>query len=385
MASKQNSPLSTVDLSTGLQRHADMAIDAAALPMLMGNAFFAELVQRAGVGMLAAAAADQIQLGAWVSPLSRSRDEDADRRTASGGRAVGSSLRDIGWDERREQDEFAPRHDDKTLFFDEGAGARPEIDHDHGFLDDGSHNVDETLKEEPGAQDYALLAACVAAVESAELLRPDLVDATAAVRHYLDGGGATREPELERFFAQDTAGKIILNSIIEDAQIGAESVHAEKMYANPESPDTSPMDLQMHSWKPVVVGSDARFPYPATENWQKAIGGFSIWANANLSATVDENDWTRTVQLSVAIEMEDMYNFNPGQNDIATGVPDAVFGRLQVVGLGHEFLQVGTAQRELSFTRAIARPECDPDKPDTIGGGEDGPRRPEGARPYPHT
>ncbi len=168
-----------------------------------------------------------------------------------------------------EQDEFDPRHDDKDMFFDPGAGDRPEIGHDHGFWDDGSGAVDESLKEEPGAADYALLAA----VESAELLRPDLVDATAAVRHYLDGGGATRDPDLERFFAADNAGKTILESIVNDAHIGAEGTHAESMYADPANPDLSSMNLQMHTWKPVVVGSDARFPYPATENWQKAIAG----------------------------------------------------------------------------------------------------------------
>ncbi len=100
-------------------------------------------------------------------------------------------------------------------------------------------------------------------------------------------------------------------------------------------------------------------------------------------ASVNESDWTRSIDLRLHIEMEEMYNFNPGQNDIATGVPDAVFGRLQVVGLGHEFRQIGTVEREISFTRAMDARECDPDRPDTIGGGEDPSRTPDGARPYP--
>ena len=242
------------------------------------------------------------------------------------------------------------------------------------------------MKEEPGVSDYTLLAACVAAVESAELLRPDLVDATAAVRHYLDGGGAQRDPQLERFFAQDNAGAVILKSVLDDATIGAQEVHGAAMYKDPDNPDFSAMSLQMHAWKPVVVGSDARFPYPATENWQKAIGGFSIWATGNISASVDEAKGMRTIDMEIHIEMEDMYNFNPGQNDISTGVPDAVFGRLQVVGLGHEFKQLGSADRQISITRAIRGPgECDPDRPDTIGGGDGPARGPDGARPYPHT
>ena len=125
-------------------------------------------------------------------------------------------------------------------------------------------------------------------------------------------------------------------------------------------------------------------PYPATENWRKAIGGFSIWATGNISASVDEAKGMRTIDMEIHIDMEDMYNFNPGQNHISTGVLNAVFGRLQIVGFGHEFKQEDAADRQISITRAIrALGECDPDRPDTIGGG-DGQRAARTARAYPH-
>jgi hypothetical protein len=95
---------------------------------------------------------------------------------------------------------------------------------------------------------------------------------------------------------------------------------------------------------------DFSYPYPATENWQKAIGGHALWVSAE--ATVDSNPATgrRTVEIAVTLRAEDMYNFNPGGADIASSTSDAENGRFEIVGLGTEFLQTGTVTRKVTFT-----------------------------------
>ena len=55
------------------------------------------------------------------------------------------------------------------------------------------------------------------------------------------------------------------------------------------------------------------------------------------------------------VNFEDRYNFNPGQNDIATGVPDSERGVLEETGLAQQFDQVGQAR--LNTTWTIGKPE----------------------------
>lgn len=45
--------------------------------------------------------------------------------------------------------------------------------------------------------------------------------------------------------------------------------------------------------------------------------------------------------MRITIMGEDRYNFNPGQQDIATGIPDSDNGRFEITGLGHQFTQTG--------------------------------------------
>jgi hypothetical protein len=57
----------------------------------------------------------------------------------------------------------------------------------------------------------------------------------------------------------------------------------------------------------------------------------------------------------MVIHMEDMYNFNPGNDDIETGIADEANGRFEVTGLGHEFLNEGSLTRPLQFDSSLAR------------------------------
>lgn len=191
----------------------------------------------------------------------------------------------------------------------------PEIQHDHSFLDDGNGNIDESKREDPTWSDYASLALWTAKLEAAE-------------RH--DG----------------------------------------MIQGQPVEPGRSSFRMRTD---PVGVGNDGRYPYPATENWQKAIGAHTIWLEMDVDVEiyqvsrtnppgVDPNGpplctpegdtvitYGRRFSISLTLHMEDMYNFNPGAADIATGTPDSANGRFEITGLGNDYLNRGSLTRDLAF------------------------------------
>jgi hypothetical protein len=64
-------------------------------------------------------------------------------------------------------------------------GEATEPHDDHGSLDDGSHNIDESKLEEATLGDDVERAKWTAMLEAAARLHPDLIDGTAAYRHVL--------------------------------------------------------------------------------------------------------------------------------------------------------------------------------------------------------
>ncbi|HEU4325753.1 MAG TPA: hypothetical protein VFS21_21615 [Roseiflexaceae bacterium] len=227
----------------------------------------------------------------------------------------------------------------------------PSMRHDHGFLDDGHGNIDESKREEAGWGDHIERMKWIAKLEAAELLRPDLVDGTSAYRHFLFGNGAQRHFEYERFIANDSSGATVLASAIEDAKNAVRDRHNQILQSSGDAPPaSSTIDLQT---PPMGVGNDGRYPYPATENWQKAIGAHQIWIEAHFTVSVDQENQTRSFQGTMTIHVEDMYNFNPGAADIASGTPDAANGRFEVTGLGHEYLNTSEVTRSIAFEEAL--------------------------------
>ena len=234
----------------------------------------------------------------------------------------------------------------------------PAIRHDHGHMQGPDGNFDPSKHEDPTIGDRVELMKWIAKLEAAELLRPDLVDGTSAYRHFLQGNGATRDIRYPRFIANDAAGAQVLQSAMADARDAAIRRHDSDLGATPE-PGTRSYHIRTDAIG--VGGGDARYPYPSTENWQKAIGAHSIWIEANVTVTVRAPEGTppnscpaggyeRHFQIEMTIHAEDMYNFNPGAADIATGTPDSANGRFEITGLGHEYLNRGTYARSFQFT-----------------------------------
>ncbi|WP_428266362.1 hypothetical protein [Haliangium sp.] len=285
----------------------------------------------------------------------------------------------------------------------------PEIRHDHGHLDDGSGNLDESLREDPTWSDRLERLKWIAKLEAAELLRPDLVDGTSAYRHFLFGGGATRDIEYGRFLENDSSGQTVLESALEDTRQAALERHDQDLAG--ATPTEGTQQYRIRTGTMSVTSGDARYPYPATENWQKAIGAHTIWIEADVTVTVtrlrdpaselpagvpEEGEasssesgpatYMRSFDIQMTIHAEDMYNFNPGAADIATGTPDSANGRFEITGLGHEYLNRGTYSQSFEFEATmdpVDSPQHNAGPSDPGRGSRSG--RPADRRAYPTT
>jgi hypothetical protein len=212
-----------------------------------------------------------------------------------------------------------------------GAPIRPKsIVFDNGFLD-------KFKPRAPTLTDYAALAKWRLKVEAAETLRPDLEEGCKAYKHFLDGNGSNRIFSYEMYVLNDEAGRITLSNAMLDIQDGAEVVWEG---------DKNRKKFNITSGQ-ISCGSDALFPYPRTENWQKAIGGHVIWLSG--SVVVKEISGETWFELDMTLHAEDRYNFNPGQADIATGIPDSDNGTFEITGLGKQYTQTATLRRVVKW------------------------------------
>lgn len=191
---------------------------------------------------------------------------------------------------------------------------------------------------------------------------------------------------------------------MEDAKKAAVDKHDGMSGGGPPKEGTSSFKLETGI---IPVGRDGRYPYPATENWQKAIGAHQIWLELDVTVEVtrEQTDppgvasgsapvctpqgdtvvtYLRTFDVDMTLHMEDMYNFNPGMADIATGTPDAENGRFEVTGLGQEYVNFSNLERSFTFdaSQVGANPgtttSVNPDRTPRTARAED-------SRPFPTT
>lgn len=232
-----------------------------------------------------------------------------------------------------------------------GPPTRPDITHDNGFLD-------QFDRRDPGAADYWALAQWRAKLEAGEAFRPDLADGLAAYRHFLDGEGEDRTFNYDRFVEGDDAGQQVLDNAIGDGQRAAALIYQRMLELDP-SLKGKPVSFDMTSGA-IQVGANPneykyadRYPYPTTENWQKAIGAHPIWTSAKVTVNPGEPP---DYSMKFTLHAEDRYNFNPGAADIATGAPDADNGRFEITGLAHQYTNYSTLDRDVTWKGDGAQP-----------------------------
>lgn len=235
---------------------------------------------------------------------------------------------------------FIPSTTDTGGVYKIGPPIRPLISHDPGF---SIHP-----KYEPGISDYIELFKWYSMLETAEALRPDLTDANAAYRHFHEGEGKARTFSYERYVNNDSSGRLTLRNAILEAQDAA-----IKLWRGNGQPN-------MFSFSGPVIPCGALssithpncsklFPYPATENWQKTIGAHKIWLSGDVRVKTKSRQPMPEFNLHLTLHVEDQYNFNPGAQDIGSGLPDNANGRFVVVGFAHGYLHTSKLTRVFTW------------------------------------
>ena len=237
-----------------------------------------------------------------------------------------------------------------------GAPRRPEIRHDNGFLGQFPRRNATWADRRSLAkwQGRLELAEAVQGVPGAP--KNDIPDALAAYRHFLKGRGAARTFSYERYVANDASGRTTLQSAILEAMAAAYTLHTS---AAPEGGTFSFTGSAIG-----CGGTNGSFPYPATENWQKAIGAHSIWISGDVVVKVPKPSGSKSsgptppgtpqFTLTLVVHAEDRYNFNPGAADIATGIPDDANGVFELTGLAKQYMNNATLTRRIAWSGAPA-------------------------------
>lgn len=222
-----------------------------------------------------------------------------------------------------------------------GTAKRPDIKHDNGFLDSYPRREPTSADHIAYAYWVAKLRAAEAACQEQEKITLDrcgeekLIDATKMYRHFLFGGGSDVHYDYNKYLDNDASGKKSKINIIKDFKENAEIIGLDRTSFSVTS-------------EAYALGSSNTFPYPTTENWQKAIGGHSVWVSGDVEININNNGKV-TYHAKVTFHAEDMYNFNPGAKDIKTGTPDDANGRFETSGLAHQFMTYGTATFQLEW------------------------------------
>jgi hypothetical protein len=155
-----------------------------------------------------------------------------------------------------------------------------------------------------------------------------LSDALAAYEHYWDNSGTDFTADFAKGYDDDPSIRYDVDNEIKVAQAAAEGIYAK----------TGDPAFQMTSF-----GHQA-FKYPTTEDWQKTLGQYVIWAGGDV--TVIGN----TVIMRITVHSEDRYNFNPGAADIKTNAPDNANGRFAQLGWAQGFDTHGEMTRLVTWT-----------------------------------
>lgn len=97
-------------------------------------------------------------------------------------------------------------------------------------------------------------------------------------------------------------------------------------------------------------GSESSFSFHATdstlvvgdtENWVRALGGHRIWSTGDVTYSPS----TCSLSVDITVHIEDRYDFNPGQVDAYTGLPDDDNARFEALGWAQRFFSRGEVKR----------------------------------------
>jgi len=215
----------------------------------------------------------------------------------------------------------------------------PHIERDDDFVYDS---------EDSDWRDHLNKVEWLAKVRAAQIAG-HLPDGTEMYEHYWKNTGEPKEFNYEKAYDEDSGVRAGVDQEIARTQSAAE----ELIRAGNTNFSTTGQASNVHEDY-----------YPRTENWQKAIGGYQVWSHGDVRVDGD------TVTMEITVRGEDRYNFNGGQNDIATGAPDDENGRFTEIGWARPFDTHGSLTRTVTWQLGdVPDPQPPPE-----GGPDDEPR-----------
>lgn len=197
-----------------------------------------------------------------------------------------------------------------------GPPEKPDFTFDEDFAYDS---------KEPTLGDHADKLKWLAKLRGAQALGL-MPDATEMYEHYWANTGTPKEWDYDKAYREDSG---IRQGV--DAEVTRAAQAAEEIIRSGRT------DFSM------TGAPAAASPYPQTENWQKAVGGYQIWSHGNVK--VEGNK----VTMVVTVEGQDRYNFNRGEADIATGAADDDNGRFTEIGWARPFDTHGSMTRTVTW------------------------------------
>lgn len=197
-----------------------------------------------------------------------------------------------------------------------GPPEKPDIEFDEDFVYDSK---DSSLG------DHADKLKWLAKLRGAQALGL-MPDATEMYEHYWDNTGTPKEWDYDKAYREDSGiRKGVDSEVTRAAQAAEEIIRSGRT------------DFSM------TGAPSGATPYPQTENWQKAVGGYQIWSHGNVK--VEGNK----VTMVITVEGEDRYNFNRGDADIATGAADDDNGRFTEIGWARPFDTHGSMTKTITW------------------------------------
>ncbi len=94
-----------------------------------------------------------------------------------------------------------------------------------------------------------------------------------------------------------------------------------------------------------LIGNKLSIGNGVTEKWQKTLGGHQAYGIGNVKIDPD----TGEASMNVTFDVYDVYDFNPNQQDIRTGIDDSVNGRFAELGWAKEFKTKGSLTKNIKW------------------------------------
>jgi hypothetical protein len=212
-----------------------------------------------------------------------------------------------------------------------GPPTRPRFEWDPDFPGDPD--------DAPTLRDHANWRRWGAMLQAGRHLRPGLDDAVALYRHYRGGTGEPLRVDYEEGYRED---RHIRQTV--DAQIRSAQQHADEL-ARGRGPGSFSITGDAASAGAIVSAIAGEETYPTeTENWRKTLGGYQVWTSAEVEVDGDR------ATMRVTVNTEDHYNFNDGDADLDTGLPDDDNVRFAQLGWAKGFDVSGSVTRTVTWT-----------------------------------